>query len=452
MPPLIDPTRDGLARALAQAGSRQAKSEAERALTAMRGAPQGRLPYPPKARRLTVTWWSDHHGRRHVTAEPVTPPEHPWQEEPAWPPLGRIYPGVLFRIDRPGRPLRWVVLCRCGVCGPPESVGWMGDRCGPCHDRGVDGSPVDEEYPAVAPLDFPRPVHGLAWRAGGRSLYFERPGLTLARLDLVAGGWALSEDWAGVRGFAGYGLVPSPTDHDLVADHDPEQGVVRLFTHQGRLRQSLPVGQAGGAGLVNFSGDGATLAAAVDDAGWRVFRAAGDGFRETLRHDGFAGEVVVSKDGRLLALQGREENEIRIVEAESGRTRQAFVTGAGTRLGRWLTDSYVLMNASARGGHPEVWDVSAPARVATLHTQLHGPATPCGRFLLWKRGGRNDPALCLGEFRTGEIIATFASDPSAGVTAAVFSHDGGWLALADTGPNLRVVRWGPLLDAILAGG
>jgi WD40 repeat protein len=40
-----------------------------------------------------------------------------------------------------------LVLCACGVWGRPEDVGWMGDCCGPCHDRRAAGEPV---APAVA--------------------------------------------------------------------------------------------------------------------------------------------------------------------------------------------------------------------------------------------------------------------------------------------------------------
>jgi sugar lactone lactonase YvrE len=31
--------------------------------------------------------------------------------------------------------------CRCGAVGTPESLGWMGDTCGPCFDRRADGAP-----------------------------------------------------------------------------------------------------------------------------------------------------------------------------------------------------------------------------------------------------------------------------------------------------------------------
>ncbi len=35
----------------------------------------------------------------------------------------------------------FVVACRCGFAGTPQSLGWAGPTCGPCHDREQDGLP-----------------------------------------------------------------------------------------------------------------------------------------------------------------------------------------------------------------------------------------------------------------------------------------------------------------------
>jgi WD40 repeat protein len=53
--------------------------------------------------------------------------------------LLRIDPHV-FRRVRQGR-TDLVALCDCGVFGPPQAIGWMGGRCGPCHDRGESAAP-----------------------------------------------------------------------------------------------------------------------------------------------------------------------------------------------------------------------------------------------------------------------------------------------------------------------
>ena len=42
------------------------------------------------------------------------------------------------------------VCCRCGVVGSPESIGWMGQECGPCFDREQEGERVATSDPTTS--------------------------------------------------------------------------------------------------------------------------------------------------------------------------------------------------------------------------------------------------------------------------------------------------------------
>src|SRR5262249_35603043 len=89
-----------------------------------------------------VVWWTDRARRRHVrvVGQRDTQPTkgrvaRVWSDE--GPALALVYPGPFFRTRRGKREL--VCLCACGAWGAPEEVGWLGESCGPCHDRAEAG-------------------------------------------------------------------------------------------------------------------------------------------------------------------------------------------------------------------------------------------------------------------------------------------------------------------------
>jgi hypothetical protein len=100
-----------------------------------------------------ICWWRDPLGRRFLRVELI-------QDEGAALPPGGVGVGapLSMAIDPDSHPLQWVaarscgwrerdgkrefvVICRCGVAGTPESVAWRGVRCGPCADREFEGLP-----------------------------------------------------------------------------------------------------------------------------------------------------------------------------------------------------------------------------------------------------------------------------------------------------------------------
>ena len=102
---------------------------------------------------VSLAWWTDAVGRRHVRVEGESGREHrgaspplPNNEDPR-PPLAHVYPDRLFRRQRAGVDV-WLAACACGATGLPEALAWMGPCCGPCHDRrqeqdGAHRAPAD---------------------------------------------------------------------------------------------------------------------------------------------------------------------------------------------------------------------------------------------------------------------------------------------------------------------
>ncbi|MFO0929100.1 MAG: WD40 repeat domain-containing protein [Gemmataceae bacterium] len=116
---------------------------------------------------LMVAWWTDHQGRKHVrvaagnTEDGERHPHYSRLDHDERPPLWHIYPPAMFRVHREGRDPVWRVCCPCGEVGDPAALAWMGDCCGPCHDRREEGLPAvkivsleaNTFHEAISPLD-----------------------------------------------------------------------------------------------------------------------------------------------------------------------------------------------------------------------------------------------------------------------------------------------------------
>lgn len=92
-------------------------------------------------------WWSDPAGRRHFRVVGrmrnrynQLRREGELRGLPAW---WQVYPESVLAVRGPkGDAVSYLACCRCGKVGTPESLGWMGDTCGPCFDRRADGGAV----------------------------------------------------------------------------------------------------------------------------------------------------------------------------------------------------------------------------------------------------------------------------------------------------------------------
>lgn len=93
---------------------------------------------------VVAGWWTDPAGRKHVriigrTRSYLSRTRGETQLR-VLPPWWQVYPeAVLGTRGAKGNGERYLAACRCGAIGTPESLGWMGDTCGPCFDRRAEG-------------------------------------------------------------------------------------------------------------------------------------------------------------------------------------------------------------------------------------------------------------------------------------------------------------------------
>jgi hypothetical protein len=96
---------------------------------------------------VRAAWWSDPVGRKHwrIVGRRSDHTDYylrnfAFAEYPLW----HIYPDRLA-LRQEERKL--LACCDCGVQGPIDRIAWMGERCGPCHDRAEEGVCVELSPP-----------------------------------------------------------------------------------------------------------------------------------------------------------------------------------------------------------------------------------------------------------------------------------------------------------------
>jgi hypothetical protein len=116
-------------------------AEAEGSHTWLSGGPR---PRQQTRSAVGMAWCRDFTGRTNVRLiarrEPLgrPAPHDLFGVADDWPALLRVHAEAALLRERGGR-ADAVVLCPCGAFGAPDEVGWMGDVCGPCHDRRAAG-------------------------------------------------------------------------------------------------------------------------------------------------------------------------------------------------------------------------------------------------------------------------------------------------------------------------
>ncbi len=112
----------------------------------LRSGPEGRRRSCRGGRavpEVIAAWWTDPAGRKHVRVIGRT--RHRFArmrrevELRSLPPWWHVYPEAVLGVREQNDGERYIAVCRCGAVGRPESLGWMGDTCGPCFDRRADG-------------------------------------------------------------------------------------------------------------------------------------------------------------------------------------------------------------------------------------------------------------------------------------------------------------------------
>jgi hypothetical protein len=164
-------------------------------LRALADRPEGHAQWAAPSARSAVAaaWWRDFAGRLHVRvvgarlAPGAGGPPAFFGPAPL-PPLALIHPErALARPDG----VEVLCLCACGAWGEARSLGWMGDRCGPCFDRG-DQAPC----PPFAGMSVGPDARAVAIDPGGAVLGALDSFGVLRTWDLATGrphGWARTE-------------------------------------------------------------------------------------------------------------------------------------------------------------------------------------------------------------------------------------------------------------------
>jgi hypothetical protein len=413
-------------------------------------AGRGGLP----AALVIAAWWTDHLGRRHVR---VVGRRLDWgnchlarpSAFDSWP-LWHVYPERALLCERGGRK-ELLAVCACGAVGTPEALAWMGECCGPCHDRREEGGPPP----------------------GGRPVLLQGAAGAEYRI-------AFTHDGRELAGLGGGGRV----------------WLWDTATGAGRPLRAPPSGRASG---FAFAPDGETVALAWQSGRVVLFDRQGTRLRGLARWPLYPYWMAFSPDGRYLALGGPNNTLLDLSAPDSpavywmpGRmvTRLAFapdsrhlyaldLTGALFRVGvpdgaevmldagpvpgderggeydpavvavacssdgRWLAASA----GNSRGGRLRAYEL-ATGRARDLQPQ---PATftwalafaPDGRTLAW--GGWEGGAR-LWDVDSGALraVLTWEAWPQ-GTCAVAFSPDGATLATANAEGTIRLWPWRQLL-------
>jgi WD40 repeat protein len=157
-------------------------------------------------------WWTDRLGRKHhrvvgrrrrcnnSARHNILSPDD--ERSPLW----LVYPENLYLRQQVWG---WELFaaCRCGAVGTPEALGWMGDCCGPCHDRREAGEPPPATpwLPRTVLTGHTTEVMNVAFGNDGRLLLSQALFDATARLwDLESGECQLLEhgDWLCSAAFA----------------------------------------------------------------------------------------------------------------------------------------------------------------------------------------------------------------------------------------------------------
>lgn len=112
----------------------------------LRAGPEGRRRSCKGGRavpEVIAGWWTDPAGRKHIRIIGRTRMARSGLrgevEMRSLPPWWHVYPEAILGVRGKKEGERYLAVCRCGAIGTPETLGWMGDTCGPCFDRRMEG-------------------------------------------------------------------------------------------------------------------------------------------------------------------------------------------------------------------------------------------------------------------------------------------------------------------------
>jgi WD40 repeat protein len=472
---LIQSSRKELTKALAEAASAANLRARERRLawppdnlstflTEVETTPEGRRQFNGSGPRdrsgqarsvVVLVWWTDRIGRKHHRVvgrrrRCNNSARHnilsPGGDRP---PLWLVYPDNLYLRQNQGG---WELFaaCRCGAVGPPETLGWMADCCGPCHDRREAGEPPPAlSWPPHTVLaGHTTEVMNVAYGQGGRLLVSQAMFDASARLwDLEKGECRHLEhgDWLSAAAF-------SPTDSRLALGRI---GAVHIWNaaedvwDKALFQEAKRIGQRHGAvNALTFSPDGATLAAvfcgfnwidlgslAVWDLGEESAASPLDGRRARC--------IAFSPDGRSLAAGA--ENQVHLWDLEDGQDVVPVLTHSHRVRALAFSPNGRILATADEVGRIWLWDTSNGRQMTalTIHpTQAHAlafspdggtlaAAAADGTLRFWDGAGQRKRAAFLWH--------------CGGVRTVAFSPDGEWLATGGDDDLVKLWPWRRML-------
>jgi hypothetical protein len=400
---------------------------------------------------VRAAWWTDPVGRRHwrIVGRRAVYADYRARDLPlAAFPLWHIYPDRLVLRDA-GSGSHLIARCDCGVAGRPESIAWMGERCGPCHDRAEEGVAVRPAGPMVL-RGKTLSVNQLAF-AGPDALLSSGSG-RVVRWDLEDGG---EEVLLHRRGGHVYALAASASGLAAASTACNRVLVRRPDTPDWR-QVNLRCQYVGGLAI---SPDERWLAV-VGQNSYLIGLEAPDLAARLVLSGRRAGPLAFSPDGRSLYVLDAAAGLHRI-DAASGRadlvrgrpdsepnTLNAFFMGltyypwsramACSHDGRWLA----VVAA---------WDGRSGTQLGDLATGrwfgLRAPAAACSQALAFTADGAlasadSDGALRLWDVARQELRQTLVLAQSGpGYQVPAFSADGERVALWASDGSIHLVSW-----------
>lgn len=368
-----------------------------------------------------------------------------------------------YHLQRGDEPAVGVACCACGEVGPPAALGWTGDRCAPCHDRGVDGLPVvRDEYPLQ--LAHEGPIHALAFNPTGDRLAVSSRGRTITLHDLRtprkpdAIASSPNPPPGNVirlprREFRP--MVFSPDGQTLVAA-DVLQSRLRAWdlAQAGTPQTALPLGPSQWIAGLAFSPNGDALACCSDAGDLRIWQTVG--WRDTYLSRGITA-LDFAPDSRTLAL-GEANGGIRLLDVGTWAQRERLAVAEDyVHFVKYSPDGQRLIVIT---GNPEYHTGRSACRLRTWTLsplqQLHEAAIPMissvetspdGRFLAWLvHDEEHSPAAVhFWDLHSWRFAGSVEWDTSDDLHELTFAPDGRTLATGSMAGMVKFWPWAALL-------
>jgi WD40 repeat protein len=464
---LLDPDEGELAAALEQAARRRAQWRP--LLAEVAGHAEGRVQVEQLrgTHYVSVAWWTDHQGRKHVRVagskanEPGWQPHHSQLDQDLRPPLWHVCRERTFRVTRLGQEPVWVVSCACGMTGAPEALAWMGPRCGPCHDRVEEGQPHPEEK---TPTLFARgtlPIHAAPFAPDGRRLAVASGDSYIDLFSLDGGPEQRlygDQDTVSVDGFRT--LVFSPEGRSLAAG-EPEEQFVRVWNLSDGDDQELVLEDVADSQVLAlaFSPDGRLLVACTADGvvkAWQLDE------RDTWQHlhstDWDATSLAFAPNGQTLAV-GRRGGRVDFVDPATWKRRGAIETkanpGEDVLFVHFIPDRLVVVTGdSPRTGNGNLLQTLSLGHRAPEHSTRFPfdiaviAPSPCGRYLAWVvHDDQHSPGeITFWDLQRWQEAGRLEWDPEDPLLALDFSPDGQTLVTGSSAGVVKLWPWRLLLE------